>query len=91
MTDGRLSGTNLGLAICNISPEAIKGTALAVIENGDTVVIDIIHKKLDVLLNDAELKERLGKWNPPEARVKSGILALYGKNVSQLSEGARIV
>lgn len=91
ITDGRLSGTNLGLAVCNISPEAIKGTALAVIQNGDEVEIDIKNKKINVLLSDTEIQDRLKEWCPPEPKVKTGILALYGKNVSQLSEGARII
>ncbi len=91
VTDGRLSGTNLGLAVCNISPEAIKGTAMALVENGDTVEIDIENKRINVLLSEAELQERKRKWCPPEPKVKTGILALYGRSVSQLSEGARII
>ena len=91
ITDGRLSGTNLGLAVCNISPEAIKGTALAVVEDGDTIEIDVENKKINVLLDEEEIKQRLSAWQPPEPKIHKGILSLYAKNVSQLSDGARII
>lgn len=91
VTDGRLSGTNLGLAVCNISPEAVKGTALAVVEDGDRIVIDIEKKSINLVLAEEEIARRLACWKPPVPEKRGGVLALYAKNVSQLSEGARII
>lgn len=91
VTDGRLSGTNLGLAVCNASPEAIHGTALSVVENGDPVVIDIAHRKIFLDLPEETIQQRLKKWVRPEKKVKKGILSLYADVVGPLSDGARIV
>lgn len=91
ITDGRLSGTNLGLAVCNASPEAIHGTALSVVENGDPIVIDVANRRLFLDLPEASIQQRLEKWVRPQKKVKSGILSLYADVVGPLSDGARII
>ena len=91
ITDGRLSGTNLGLAVCNVTPEAIKGTPLAIVEKDDLIRIDIANRRVDIVLPPDIIEKRLAVWQPPEPRIKEGVLALYAKNVSQYHEGARII
>ena len=90
ITDGRLSGTNLGLAVCNISPEAAHGTALSIVEDGDPIVIDIAKRKVFLNLPEAQIQQRLAGWVRPPKKVTSGVLSLYSDVVGPLSDGAMI-
>lgn len=90
VTDGRMSGTNLGLAICNISPEAITGSPLAVVETDDEIEIDIAGGAVNLLVPQEIISLRLATWKPPKPEITKGLLGLYAKNVGQLSDGARI-
>ena len=88
MTDGRFSGGTRGFCIGHIAPEAAVGGALAALREGDTIVIDIDSRRLDVELSDQELRDRLSAWKPPAPRYTSGVFAKYAAMVSSASEGA---
>lgn len=88
ITDGRFSGGSRGPCIGHISPEAMAGGPIAIIEDGDIISIDMIAKKIDLKLSDEEIKERLSKWEKPEPKVKKGYLARYSRLVSSADEGA---
>lgn len=88
LTDGRFSGATHGFMICHVAPEAAKGGPIAILEEGDTVVIDAVNRRLDVELPNAEIQARLEKWTPPQPRYARGIMAKYANAVSSASEGA---
>jgi dihydroxy-acid dehydratase len=88
ITDGRFSGGTQGAAIGHISPEAAVGGPIALIEEGDEILLDIPNKKLELLVDDALLAERRKKWEPREPRIKSGCLARYARLVTSGSRGA---
>ena len=88
LTDGRFSGATHGFMICHVAPEAAKGGALAILKEGDIVVIDVVNRRLDVELSDAEIQARLEKWTPPRPRYTRGVMAKYANSVSSASEGA---
>src|SRR5206468_1040710 len=88
MTDGRFSGATHGFMIGHIAPEAAEGGAIAALRNGDTIVIDIKKRKLDVELSAAELKKRLKAVKRPKPRYTWGVLAKYARLVSSASDGA---
>jgi dihydroxy-acid dehydratase len=88
LTDGRFSGGTRGPCIGHISPEAAEGGPIAIVRNGDKIVLDIPNRKLEIKLSKAELKKRLAKWKPREPKVKSGWLARYAKVVTSANTGA---
>ena len=87
LTDGRFSGGSRGAAIGHISPEAAEGGPIAVLQNGDQIEIDIPGKKLNLLISNEELKERLSRWKHPKRELK-GYLKRYAKLVTSASTGA---
>jgi len=87
ITDGRFSGATQGPAIGHISPEAIEGGPIALLEDGDIVEIDINQNKLHVHLSEEELLNRKMQWNAPEPKVKKGYLYQYSKMASSANEG----
>jgi dihydroxy-acid dehydratase len=88
MTDGRFSGGTRGFCIGHVAPEAAVGGAIAALREGDTIVIDIDNRRLDVELSDHELGDRLRDWCPPAPRYTAGVFAKYAAMVSSASEGA---
>ncbi len=88
ITDGRFSGGTQGAAIGHVSPEAADGGPIGLVLEGDTVVIDIPGRRLEVDLTDDELKRRRQSWTPREPRIKSGYLARYASMVSSGASGA---
>jgi dihydroxy-acid dehydratase len=88
ITDGRFSGATRGAAIGHVSPEAASGGAIAIIENGDMVEIDIPNKTLNVQLDSSEIKKRIDQLPPFELKKKTGYLARYARNVSSADKGA---
>jgi dihydroxy-acid dehydratase len=88
ITDGRYSGTNYGLCIGHISPEAADGGLLAVIRDGDMIEIDIPERSISVHLSDQELDQRLAQWKAPEPKHDKGILSWYARNVASSDKGA---
>ena len=88
LTDGRFSGGTRGPCIGHISPEAAEGGPIAIVRNGDRIVLDIPSRKLEIKLSKAEIKKRLAKWKPREPKIKSGWLARYAKVVTSANTGA---
>jgi dihydroxy-acid dehydratase len=88
MTDGRFSGATHGFMVGHVAPEAAVGGPIAAVKDGDTVVIDIKKRRLDVELPAAELRKRLKAVKPPRPRYRSGAMAKYARLVSSASEGA---
>ena len=88
ITDGRFSGGTHGLVVGHVAPEAQVGGVIGLVEEGDTVVIDIENRLLDAVLSDEEIKLRKEKWKPLAPKYKKGVLAKYEKLVSSASVGA---
>ncbi len=88
LTDGRFSGGTKGAAIGHISPEAAEGGPIALVKEGDIISIDIPAKRLELEVDEAELKRRKNKWKRPEPRIKEGYLARYARMVSSGAKGA---
>ncbi|MBQ4467826.1 MAG: dihydroxy-acid dehydratase [Firmicutes bacterium] len=88
ITDGRFSGASRGASIGHVSPEAASDGPICLIEEGDTIAIDIPAGKLDVLVSDEVLAARRAALVKPEPKVKSGWLARYAKMVTSASQGA---
>ncbi len=88
LTDGRFSGATHGFMICHVAPEAANGGPIAILQEGDEIVIDAKERRLDVELSDAEIQARFEQWNPPKPRYARGVMAKYANSVSSASEGA---
>jgi dihydroxy-acid dehydratase len=88
LTDGRFSGGTRGLMVGHVTPEAALGGPIAFVENGDTVSIDVERRALDLEVDDATIAERKARWQRPEPRYRTGVLAKYAALVSSASEGA---
>jgi dihydroxy-acid dehydratase len=90
ITDGRFSGATHGFMIGHVAPEAYEGGPLALVKNGDTILIDAKKRQLDLVVAKAELKRRMAKWKKPKPRYKSGVLGKYSRHVGSASEGALV-
>ena len=88
ITDGRFSGASRGASIGHVSPEAAVGGPIALVEEGDRILIDIPNNKLELLVSDEELAARKAKWQPREPKVTTGYLARYAKMVTSGNRGA---
>jgi dihydroxy-acid dehydratase len=88
LTDGRFSGATFGLCVGHVAPEAADGGPIALVEDGDRVLLDVPGKRLDLLVDDEELDRRRAGWKPLEPRYTSGVLAKYAKLVSSAAQGA---
>ncbi len=88
ITDGRFSGATRGFTVGHIAPEASRRGPIAALRTGDTIVLDVSHRTLNVELSDAEIAERLKSWKAPEPRYQTGVLAKYARLVSSASQGA---
>jgi dihydroxy-acid dehydratase len=88
ITDGRFSGATRGLSIGHVAPEAAAGGPIAAVQDGDTIIIDIPERRLEVDLTDEEIEERLDDWSPPEPQYKTGVLAKYATLFGSAAQGA---
>ena len=88
LTDGRFSGATRGLMFGHVAPEAARGGPIAAVREGDTIEIDTITRRLDVLISDDEMQARLADWTPPAPHYQTGVFAKYAALVSSASEGA---
>ena len=88
VTDGRFSGATSGPCIGHVSPEAAAGGPLALVENGDEIVIDIPNRRLDLAVDPAELEKRKAEWRPVEKNIPSGYMRRYARLVSSAAKGA---
>jgi dihydroxy-acid dehydratase len=88
LTDGRFSGGTRGPCIGHISPEAAEGGPIAAIKDGDTIMIDIPKRALNVRLTDTDINMRMAKWTAPSPKFKSGYLNRYARLVGSADTGA---
>jgi dihydroxy-acid dehydratase len=88
ITDGRFSGATHGLMVGHIAPEAFRGGPIADVRDGDTIVIDVARRRLDVVLDEHELARRRSEWTQPEPRHTTGVFAKYAATVRSAAEGA---
>ena len=88
ITDGRFSGGTRGPCIGHISPEAQAGGPIAIINNGDRIKIDIPNRKLELLIPQGQMKERLRKFKAPKIKAGIGYLSRYARFVNSADKGA---
>jgi len=88
ITDGRFSGFNRGPIVGHVSPEAMVGGVIAVIEDGDMIEVNIPARRLYVELSEEEIRRRLANWRAPEPKTKTGFLALYAQMALPADQGA---
>lgn len=88
ITDGRFSGASRGASIGHVSPEAAVGGPIALVEEGDTIHININENTITLEVSDEELAARKTKWQPREPKVKNGYLARYASLVTSGDKGA---
>ena len=88
ITDGRFSGATYGFMVAHVAPEAAVGGPIAVVREGDPVLIDVSGRKLELEIAQSELQRRLDAWKPPPPRYRSGVYAKYAAVVSSASRGA---
>ncbi|HYI46196.1 MAG TPA: dihydroxy-acid dehydratase [Actinomycetota bacterium] len=87
ITDGRFSGATHGLMVGHISPEAVRGGPLAIVQDGDEIEIDVQARELRLKLSEEEIGKRLADWTAPPPRYRTGVFAKYAASVASASEG----
>jgi dihydroxy-acid dehydratase len=87
ISDARMSGTAFGTVVLHVAPESAAGGPLAVVRDGDPVLLDVDERRLDLDLPDRELAQRLAAWMPPAPHYRRGYGALYLEHVLQVDEG----
>ncbi len=88
LTDGRFSGGTTGLCVGHVAPEAAHGGPIALVHDGDPVVLDMVDRRLDLLVDPDELARRQRAWQPPAPRHRTGVLAKYARLVGSAADGA---
>ena len=88
ITDGRFSGATHGFMVGHITPEAAKGGPMALVQDGDAIVLDVEARRLDLEVDEGELAARRAAWTPPAPRYTTGVFAKYARSVASASEGA---
>jgi dihydroxy-acid dehydratase len=88
ITDGRFSGATKGYSVGHIAPEAFVGGPIALVQEGDEILIDAGNRRIDLVVDDATLATRRAAWAPPAPHYTSGALAKYAKLVSSADHGA---
>ncbi|HQU72774.1 MAG: dihydroxy-acid dehydratase [Calditrichaeota bacterium] len=87
ITDGRFSGGTHGFVVGHITPEAQDGGTIALLENGDRIVIDAANNRIDVEIEETVLAERRRRWQCPPLKFNRGVLYRYARTVSSASHG----
>ena len=88
VTDGRFSGATRGFMIGHVAPEAMVGGPIALIMEDDQIMIDLQKSRIDLMVSEGELRNRIKKWKPIKPRYTTGALAKYAMLVESASEGA---
>ncbi len=87
ISDARMSGTSFGACVLHVAPESFVGGPLALVRDGDRIELDIGARRLQLLVDDAELARRRAAWTPPAPRYARGYGAIFSANVTQANEG----
>jgi dihydroxy-acid dehydratase len=88
LTDGRFSGATRGFMAGHVAPEAANGGPIAMVREGDTIVLDIKARSIDVEISTEELTKRSADWKTPAAKYTSGVFQKYVKLVGSAAQGA---
>jgi dihydroxy-acid dehydratase len=88
ITDGRFSGGTTGLCVGHIAPEAVDAGPIAFVADGDPITLDVVNRRLDVEIDDAELEQRRTGWQPLPPKYTRGVLGKYAKTVQSAAVGA---
>jgi dihydroxy-acid dehydratase len=87
ISDARMSGTSYGAVVLHVAPESAVGGPLALVEDGDLIRLDVETRRLDLVVEEAELEQRRAGWEPPARKDVRGYRALYEDRVLQANEG----
>jgi dihydroxy-acid dehydratase len=87
ITDGRFSGGTHGFVVGHITPEAQDGGAIALVQDGDRIVIDADQNSISLDISDQELQQRKDQWAAPDLKFKRGVLYKYAKTVASAAKG----
>ena len=87
ISDARMSGTAFGTVVLHIAPEAAVGGPLAAVRSGDRIRLSVAQKRIDLLVGEDELKQRMAGHVPPFAAASRGYAALYQRSVTQAPDG----
>jgi len=88
VTDGRFSGATHGLMVGHVAPEAASGGPIALVRNGDRILVDVPNRRLDLGISQKELRARLKRFTLPKPKYEDGVMARYARLVNSASEGA---
>lgn len=88
ITDGRFSGATRGASIGHVSPEAALGGPIALVEEGDTISIDMNKNTIQVEISEEEMQARKAKWQPREPKITTGYVSRYAALVTSANTGA---
>ncbi|MGH9407593.1 MAG: IlvD/Edd family dehydratase [Terriglobia bacterium] len=87
ISDARMSGTAYGTVVLHVSPESAVGGPLALVNNGDTIELDVAGRRLELLISDADMKTRLDNWKPPRPHFTRGYGRMFLEHILQAHEG----
>lgn len=87
VSDARMSGTSYGACILHVAPEAAIGGPLALVRTGDTIRVDVENRRIDMIVDDAELERRKAEWTAPKPYFARGYGAMFARHVRQANEG----
>jgi dihydroxy-acid dehydratase len=87
ISDARMSGTSYGACVLHVTPESFVGGPLALVRDGDRIALDVPARRLQLLVDDAELERRRAAWKPPKPHFTRGFGTLYLKHVTQADQG----
>jgi dihydroxy-acid dehydratase len=88
LTDGRFSGGTHGFCIGHVAPEAVDGGPIALVADGDRIVVDVAARTVDLLVDPVELQRRRSDWKLPPPRYTRGVLAKYARLATGADRGA---
>jgi dihydroxyacid dehydratase/phosphogluconate dehydratase len=87
ISDARMSGTSYGAVVLHVAPESAVGGPLALVRTGDLIQLDVDNRRLDLVVDDAEMEARRAAWTPPEKKDRRGYRRLYEDRVLQADQG----
>jgi dihydroxy-acid dehydratase len=87
ISDARMSGTSYGMCVLHVAPESFVGGPLALVREGDEIEVDVPGRRLDLLVDEAELARRRAVWQPPRPRYARGYGVLFSRSITQADQG----
>jgi len=87
ISDARMSGTSYGACVLHVSPEAYIGGALALVQNGDMITVDVSARTIHLEISDAELASRKAAWTPLPKRFERGYGHMFSQHIMQADKG----